>query len=118
MAQLTEDLEIAIEVADDSILAHKKITVRPLSQAKLKHIRAAQRVFNAGRDADIDDMIVALAGFLIGWSEDEVSELTLAEMTPIMDAINAQQRGAIPNGNSSSSRPRSIRGKTRLARTG
>jgi len=118
MANVTEDLEIAIEVPDDSILAHKKITVRPLSTAKLKHIRAAQRVFSAGRDANIDDMIVALAGFLIGWSEDEVAELTLAEMTPIMAAIEQQQRGAIPNGKDTSSRRPSPQSKRRLARTG
>jgi hypothetical protein len=118
MANLTEDLLLDIDIPDDSILAHKKITVRPITQAKLKHIRAAQRVFNAGRDADMDDMIVALAGFLVGWSEEEVGELTLAEMTPIMDAINAQQQGAIPNAKSSSLPPRSAQARRRLARTG
>ena len=115
---MAEALTLDLEVADDSILAHKQITVRPMRQAKLKHIRAAQRVFNAGRDADIDDMITALSGFLIGWSEDEVAELTLDEMTPIMDAINQQQRGAIPNGKNTSSRPRSLPTKRKLARTG
>ena len=115
---MAEALTLDIEVADDSILAHKQITVRPMRQARLKHIRAAQRVFAAGRAADMDDMITALAGFLVGWSEDEVAELTLDEMTPIMDAINAQQRGAIPNGNGSSSRPRSPAARRKLARTG
>lgn len=118
MAKLTEDLTIDIDIPDDSILAHKTITVRPMRQAKLKHIRAAQRVFNAGRDADMDDMIVALSGFLIGWTEDEVAELTLDEMTPIMEAIRNQQSQAIPNEKSSSSRPRSVRARQRLARTG
>ena len=40
---MAEVLSLDIEVADDSILAHKQITVRPMRQAKLKHIRAAQR---------------------------------------------------------------------------
>jgi hypothetical protein len=113
-----EDLALDIEVADDSILAHKQITVRPLRAAKLKHIRAAQRVFAAGRDANVEDMIVALAGFLIGWTEDDVSELTLEEMTPIMEAINRQQSQAIPNGKGTSSRPRLAQSRRKLARTG
>ncbi len=96
---------LLIDVPDDSILAHKKLTVRPISKMKLKHLRAFQRVKNAGRDADMDDMALALVGALDGWSEDEVNELTLDEMLLVIGKMDRKEKGAVPNGNGSSSTP-------------
>lgn len=109
---------IEIEVADDSILAHKKLTVRPIRKMKLKHLRAFQRVVSAGRAADMDDLAVALAGALVGWSEDEISELNLDEMLLVIGELGKQQSTAIPNGISSHSRSPSPRTKRGKARTG
>lgn len=108
---------VEIEVPDDSILAQKQLTVRPLNQMKLKHLRAYQRVAMAGRNADMDDMALALSGALVGWSEDEVNELTLDEMLLVISKLGEQQQGAIPNGKSSPSTPpsaRTMRGRDRI----
>jgi hypothetical protein len=94
-----------IDVPDDSILAHKTLTVRPIEKMKLKHLRAFQRVKNAGRDADMDDLALALSGALDGWSEDEVDELTLDEMLLIIGEMDRKEKTAIPNGHGSSFTP-------------
>lgn len=109
---------IEIEVADDSILAHKNLTVRPIRKMKLKHLRALQRVVSAGRNADMDDLATALAGTLVGWTEDEIGELNLDEMLLIIGKLSEQQSAAIPNGKSSPSRSPSPRTKRGKARTG
>jgi hypothetical protein len=110
--------QLNIEVPDDSILASKELTVRPLQSMRLKHLRAFQRVKNAGRDADMDDMALALAGVLIGWSEDEVNELTMDEMLFVLDQLGQIQTAAIPNAIGSSSRQRSARTTRGRSQTG
>ena len=94
---------LAIDVPDDSILAHKQLTVRPVSKMRLKHLRALKRVAAAGRNADMDDMALALLGCLIGWSEDEVDELSLDEMMLVIGELDRHEKSAIPNGSGSSS---------------
>lgn len=100
---------IAIEVPDDSILAHKQLTIRPLNKMRLKHLRAFRRVVAAGRNADMDDMAIALQGVLIGWTEADVDELTLDEMMLVISKLDSHEQGAIPNGSGSNSRQRSAR---------
>ncbi len=98
------DIEIlAIEVPDDSILANKKLTTRPVSKMRLKHLRAFKRVVAAGRNADMDDMAVALQGCLVGWTSEEVDELTLDEMLLVIGELDRHEKSAIPNGSGSSS---------------
>lgn len=103
---MTVDEVLLIDVPDDSILASKKLDVRPISQMRLKHLRAFQRVVSAGQNADMEDMALALSGALIGWTEDEVNELTLDEMLLVIQKMDQRQQGAIPNGSGSSSRRR------------
>jgi len=112
------DEVLLIDVPDESILASKKLTVRPIGKMKLKHLRAFQRVKNAGRDADMDDMALALAGALDGWSEAEVNELTLDEMLLVIEQMDRREQAAIPNGKSSSSLPPSGRTTRGRRRTG
>jgi hypothetical protein len=107
---------VEVEVGDDSILAHKTLTIRPITKMKLKHLRAFQRVASAGRSADMDDMALALAGALIGWTEDEVNELSLDEMLLVIGKLGEQRQNALPNGTSSPSpqpSPRTMRGRGR-----
>lgn len=94
---------LLIDVPEDSILAHKKLEVRPVSKMRLKHLRAYQRVAAAGRNADMDDLALAMQGALIGWSEDDIDELTLDEMLLVIGELDRHKRSAIPNGNGSSS---------------
>jgi len=109
---------LLIDVPEDSILAHKKLVVRPIEQMRLKHLRAFQRVKNAGREADMDDMALALAGALDGWTEDEVNELTLDEMLLVIGEMDRRETSAIPNGSGSSLPPRSARTTRGRRRTG
>jgi hypothetical protein len=102
---MTTDTVLLIDVPDDSILASKQLTVRPINKLKLKHLRAFQRVVAAGRDADMDDMALALVGALDGWSEADVGELTMDEMMFVIGQLGQRQKAAIPNGNGSSSTP-------------
>lgn len=99
-----EDTDVLlIDVPDDSILAHKALTVRPVAKMKLKHLRAYKRVVAAGRNADMDDLAVALQGTLLGWSDDEIDELTLDEMLLVIGELDRHKNAAIPNGSGSSS---------------
>lgn len=98
----TNDQVVVVDVPDDSILASKKLVVRPISKMKLKHLRAFQRVVAAGKQADMEDMALALSGALVGWSEEEVGELTLDEMLLVIDQLGTRQKAAVPNGNGSS----------------
>lgn len=107
-----------IDVPDDSILAHKELTIRPISQMKLKHLRAFQRVVAAGRNANMDDLAAALEGALIGWTPDDIEELTLDDMLLVIGKLGAQQQAAIPNGSGSPSSTRSPRTPRGRARTG
>ncbi len=109
---------VEIEVPDDSILAHKQLTIRPIKEMKLKHLRAYQRVAAAGRSADMNDLAIALQGALVGWSEDEVNELTLDEMLLVIGKLGEQQSTALPNGTSSPSTPLSPRTTRGRDRTG
>jgi len=103
MEQATQTDILLIEVPDESILAHKQLTVRSINAMKLKHLRAFQRVKAAGRNADMDDMALALSGALVGWSEDEVNELTLDEMLLVIREMDRHTERAIPNPNGSGS---------------
>jgi hypothetical protein len=94
---------LTIDVPEDSILAHKQLTVRPIEKMRLKHLRAFQRVKQAGQDADMGDLALALSGALDGWSADEVDELTLDEMLLIIGEMDRREKSAVPNGHGSSS---------------
>jgi hypothetical protein len=109
---------LEIEVPDDSILASKQLTVRPIGKMRLKHLRAFRRVIRAGREADMDDMAIALQGCLIGWTEDEVNELTLDEMMLVISKLDQHEKTAIPNASGSSSPPRSAQTTRGRGRTG
>ena len=109
---------LLIDVPEDSILAHKTLTVRPISKMRLKHLRAFQRVKQAGREADMEDLALALAGALDGWSEAEVGELTLDEMLLVIGEMDTREKAAIPNANGSSSRPHSARTMRKRPPTG
>lgn len=102
---MTNDEVRLLDVPDDSILANKKLVVRAINKMKLKHLRAFQRVVAAGRQADMDDMALALSGALIGWTAADVDELTLDEMLLVIDQLNSRQQAAVPNGNGSSFTP-------------
>jgi hypothetical protein len=101
---MTETIHV-VDVPDDSILASKQLTVRAIEKMKLKHLRAFQRVVAAGKSADMEDMALALSGALVGWSLDEVNELTLDEMMLVIEELNRTQQNAVPNGNGSSFTP-------------
>lgn len=94
---------LLIDVPDDSILASKQLTVRPISKMRLKHLRAYERVVAAGRSPNMADLALALQGTLIGWAEDEIDELTLDEMMLVISELDRHKRSAIPNGSGSSS---------------
>lgn len=100
MSDQTEIL--LIDVPEDSILASKELKVRPIAQMRLKHLRAYQRVAAAGRNANMEDLAVALQGALIGWTPEDIDELTLDEMLLIIRQLNGHAASAIPNGNGSS----------------
>lgn len=94
-----------VPVPDESVLAHKQLTVRPIGTMKLKHLRAYQRVAAAGKAADMDDLALALEGALDGWTPDEIGELTLDEMLLVVHALGAPLADALPNANGSNSSP-------------
>lgn len=100
MSELETDI-LLIDVPDDSILASKKLETRPVSKMKLKHLRAFQRVVAAGHDANMNDLALAMQGALIGWSADEIDELTLDEMLLVIGELDRHKSAAIPNGNGS-----------------
>src|SRR5262245_16292913 len=116
---MAEDTEQAIEVDDDSILAHKSIRIRPLQQMKQKHLRSLRRVVKLGQHLDpanlnpdqvfelMDALSGALEGLLIGWTPAEIDELSLEEMLTIYQGIGDTTRHALPNGISWNSMPRS-----------
>jgi hypothetical protein len=121
---------IAIEVDDDSILAQKQLTIRPIQKMKQKHLRALQRVMRMGRRIDaehldeeqvfelLDALSSALQGLLIGWTPADIEELTMDEMLLVYNQLGNETRHAVPNGRSSSSTPRSSRTTQVAARTG
>lgn len=109
---------LLIDVPDDSILASKQLTVRPLTKMRLKHLRAFQRVKNAGREANIEDLALALSGALDGWTPAEVDELTLDEMLLVISEMDNREKAAIPNVNGSSSPPPSGQTTRGRRRTG
>src|SRR5262245_54207733 len=126
---MSDERTEAIEVDDDSILAHKSIRIRPLRQMKQKHLRALRRVVNMGQQLDpanldpdqvfelMNALSHALVGMLIGWTAADIDELSLEEMLTIYQGVGAETRHALPNGSSWNSMPRSapttrVRGRT------
>lgn len=124
------DTTITTTVPDDSILASKQLTIRPVTQMKLRQLRQLRALAQKTKQLDtaaltdeqafslMDDMSDVLTTMLMGWTRADVEELSIDEMTLIIKQISGDQRAALPKATSSRSTRRTARGTGTPGRAG